>query len=176
MSSKFIYYVYAYLRSDGTPYYIGKGKGNRATSPHSYHNPPKDRSRIVYLEKNLSEIGAIALERRYIRWYGRKDLNTGILINKTDGGDGVSGLKHKEETKRRISNSSKGKQAGAKNPMFGKPSWNSGRTKKDDPRLALVSKKVSATKKGTQCGVKNPFFGKKTLCKNQRQDEARMDR
>lgn len=160
MSSKFIYYVYAYLRLDGTPYYIGKGKGNRATSPHSYHNPPKDRSRIVYLEKNLSEIGALALERRYIRWYGRKDIGTGILMNKTDGGDGVSGMIHKEETKRRISKSAKGKRTGNKNPSFGKPAWNTGRTKKDDPILALVSKKVSATKKGTQRGDKNPFFGK----------------
>jgi hypothetical protein len=92
-----MYYVYAYLRaSNNTPYYIGKGKNKRVFSKHPGISVPNDKTKIVFLEKNLSNVGACALERRYILWYGRKDLGTGILLNRTEGGDGNTGTRSKE--------------------------------------------------------------------------------
>jgi hypothetical protein len=116
------FYVYAYLRNDDTPYYIGKGSNRRAASKDHLVKVPNNQ-RIIILENNLSELGAFALERRMIRWYGRKDLGTGILRNKTDGGEGVSsntmlgntnakggkGKPKSESHRKKISKANKGK-------------------------------------------------------------------
>ena len=94
------FYTYAYLREDRTPYYVGKGCGKRIYSTNrSGLKPPKDKSRILILKQNLTEEEAFKHEKYMITVFGRKDLSTGILHNRTDGGDGCSGRIVSEEQK-----------------------------------------------------------------------------
>lgn len=81
------YYVYAYLRTDNTPYYIGKGCGDRINSKNhpGISLPPINRR--VKLYANLSNDNACNKEMELILEWGRKDLETGLLYNRTNGGE-----------------------------------------------------------------------------------------
>ena len=103
------YYIYAYIRIDNTPYYIGMGSGKRAYKKGKGEIGKPSFDQIVIMENNLTKTGALALERFYIRWYGRIDNNTGILRNRTYGGDAPSGVKPSPETCAKISLKAKGR-------------------------------------------------------------------
>ena len=111
------YYTYAYLREDKTPYYIGKGRGKRIYDKRRTIKPPKDKSRILFLKKGLTEAEAFKHEVYMIFVLGRKDLGAGILRNRTNGGEGVSGLVQSAETKKKQSEA----KSGEKHPMFNVP-------------------------------------------------------
>jgi hypothetical protein len=82
------YYTYAYLRKDGKPYYIGKGKGNRWNDGRGKNcKVPTDKSRIIKLKQNLTEEEAFKHEIYMIAVFGKKCNRTGILMNIADGGN-----------------------------------------------------------------------------------------
>lgn len=84
------FYTYQYLRRNGTPYYVGKGSKYRATVKQGRPcGIPTSKHRII-IQWWDSEPESFAMEMWWIRFWGRKDLGTGILQNKSDGGEGAS--------------------------------------------------------------------------------------
>lgn len=134
------YYTYAYLREDRTPYYVGKGKGDRAYRRHwrsrvkgGYFEPPS-KDRILILKKNLTEEEANKHEIYMIAIFGRKDNKTGILRNLTDGGEGTSGVKMTEDRLMKLK----------------KPKSEEHKQKLRKPKSDEYKKKMSDIKKGTK--------------------------
>jgi hypothetical protein len=141
-----MYYVYFYLREDYSPYYVGKGSGKRSyTKGPKEVKPPKDKSRVKIIKADLTEEEAFLLEKLYILMFGRIDLGTGILRNKSDGGDGASGRIASPEERRKRSERMKG---------VTRPQWiyekiaasNTGKKASAETRA-----KQSAARKGRKC-------------------------
>jgi len=176
------YYTYAYLREDKTPYYIGKGKGNRVYWRSKKDiKPPKNKSRIIFLKQSLTEQEAFKHEIYMISVFGRIDLGTGILYNRTDGGDGgpefnhteetkkiiskkAKGRKHTEETKRKMSEIRKGRVSCMKGKFHSEETKRKmseiGKSKKHKPHTEEAKKKISLSKKGKYSGQNNPMYGR----------------
>ena len=108
MSGK--YYVYVHKKPDGEVFYVGKGCANRYLS--NRHRSEYWR-RIVakygfvaeIVHGGLTEDEAFSMEVLLIEHYGRD-----ALCNLTDGGDGPSGYRHSEESRRAMSKSRTGKK------------------------------------------------------------------
>lgn len=107
------FYVYLYLRDSdsigtknglkGTPYYVGKGLNDRAWVKHGSRIKVPTNHYICIIAYDLTDQQAKDLEKRLIAEYGRIDLDTGILMNLTEGGEGVYGTSEEVRAKRRKS-------------------------------------------------------------------------
>lgn len=158
-------YVYIHKRTDNNQiFYVG------ISSDTDYKRASDKKSRNRYwgfivkkigfefeiIEDNLSWEDACEREKYWIKFYGRKDLNEGDLVNMTDGGDGLNNPSEeiKEKYKELYSNKTfierfgeeKAKEIGEKISKS-----NSGKKRP----------KQSQIMKGRYVGELNPMFGKK---------------
>ena len=80
------FYVYAFLRRDGSPYYIGKGSGGRINQSKGRCCGAPPENRRVKIKENLGEKEAFDLERELISKENWKEYNRnrqGVKIHDT---------------------------------------------------------------------------------------------
>ncbi len=136
-----VFYVYELWDPIKTePFYVGKGKerpgcvryedhlkkalGIKNFRDQNYHKLNRikkivregSQPEVKIIIKTEDETTVFNKEIELIKFYGRRDKNTGSLTNMTDGGEGASGRVFSEEEKRKIGLRVKGKG----NPMYGK--------------------------------------------------------
>ena len=109
------FYVYELLRPTGEAFYVGKGTVHEKGKPRLFCHEKPDKCNL--LKSNIikkivrsgnkvrykiceffdDESDALALEIELIAKYGRRDKETGILANMTDGGEGCCGATFTKE-------------------------------------------------------------------------------
>lgn len=122
MATSGTYYVYEHWRLDRDEcFYVGKGRGGRAYSM-------KDRNRhhqaivaklgrigsafeVRMVAVGLSEQDAFQLEKERIAFWRSSGAD---LTNLTNGGEGISGFRHSDETRKKLSEMNKGMPAAFK--------------------------------------------------------------
>jgi hypothetical protein len=107
------FYVYEHIRRDtGAVFYVGKGHGGRHCSKRNrnqyWHNVVNKAGgfdhRVVCIDQSEELMLLAEIEKiNQLRMLGV------TLVNLTDGGQGITGLKHSEQSKRLMSEKLKGK-------------------------------------------------------------------
>lgn len=174
-------YKYNDLEFSFEPIYIGKGKNNRLYQHTKLYNlnrydSYKDRKLkkiineglkpiIIKLKENLVEQEALSLEKEYISKIKRYP--DGPLTNLTDGGEGISGLKHTPEAKEKMSKT-----------WFNGSPWNTGMKMSEEhcDKLSIshlghkpskeTIKKLSKIRKGKLKSEEHKQKIQESLCKN----------
>lgn len=167
------FYVYLLLdpRKFYAPFYVGKGRGDRACVSAGYRSSARhNRFKMAIINKltekgmspilsfwaiNLSEEKAFEIERSLISRFGRRDSQSdGLLTNLTNGGEGLSGHKFSDEHRSKIGAANKGRKRTAAQ-IAALSSRNKDYVFTDQHRANL-----SAALKGNRVGAKNPMYGK----------------
>ena len=104
------FYVYAYLRADGTPYYVGRGTGNRMIRQQGHAVKVPARHCVKVLQDGLTTEEADKWETDLIAILGKKREGTGCLLNWQDGGSTRTGFRHRPEFAEYMKQVHKGKK------------------------------------------------------------------
>ena len=103
--------IYRHIRLDNNEtFYIGIASNNkrpylkRDRSQYWKNITNKTKYEVQILKSDLTWEDACELEKVLIDWYGRRDLNSGTLVNMTNGGEGATGAIVSKETRLKQSN------------------------------------------------------------------------
>jgi hypothetical protein len=109
-------YLYRHIRADkDEPFYVGIGSDDVFKRAYEKNNRNRHWRNIVkntpynveIIVEGLTWKEACEKEKEFVSLYGRTDLGSGSLCNLTEGGEGTVGMKHTDETKKKISQDNK---------------------------------------------------------------------
>jgi hypothetical protein len=165
------FYVYQLIDPrNNTPFYIGKGHGKRMYFHERlvrHGKIPNGNLHLYYKIRKLHQLGitilykkvvdnvneeiSLLVEKEEIQRLGRTN-----LCNLTDGGDGISGLKFSEESKRKMSATAKKRLENPHNhPMYGKKHTEYSKSRMSDSNKIRFSNPEERlrTSKSTRIGM-----------------------
>lgn len=148
------FYTYVWRDAAQVPFYVGKGKGRRAFKTADRSKEFKEiysqgDCAVEIVDWFMHESQAHALEVELIERYGRREIG-GLLVNKTDGGEGVSGIILSDEARKKISVANTGNTYCLGREMSGETRAKIARSRTGISPSAETRAKIGAAHRGRQ--------------------------